>query len=73
MRRNNVGLVEEGSDDVRDTVLFEQSHDVFHHWLVHQRDHRLGGIAGEGTQTSPESASHYYRFHSPILKVSGTK
>jgi hypothetical protein len=53
----------QGHDDLVDAVVSQQVDDVLHHRAVHQRQHRLGLVAGERPEAAPLTAGHDHRFH----------
>jgi hypothetical protein len=58
-----VGEERHRDDDLVEPVLRQQPDDVLHHGLVHQRHHRLGGVAGERAQPRPLTTGHDHRLH----------
>ena len=67
-----IGQERNRDHDLVEAVPGEQIDDVLHHRPVGDRQHRLGGVRRERTQTRPLTAGHDDSLHRNSLRGSGT-
>ena len=58
-----------GDDDVSDPVLAKEPHDVLHHRPIGHRQHGLGLIGGEGTESGALAPRHDDRLHRSTSRI----